>query len=168
MAAGSTYTPIQTTTLGSAQNQVNLTSIPSIYTDLVLVMSNAGFNAGSSAYIRCGNGSIDTGTNYSDTYLYWNGSAASSGRDTSTSSGTNFVDIGTNNYGMGIIHFMNYSNTTTYKTWLARGQSDNQNSYQTVGLWRSTSAINQIQLNVGSSRTFNVGSTFTLYGISCA
>ena len=62
---------------------------------------------------------------------------------------------------------MNYSNTSTYKTVIGK---DNAASIETdayVGLWRSTAAINTIKISIGSS-TFIAGSTFTLYGISCA
>ena len=38
MAAGSTYTPIATTTLGSAQADVTFSSISGSYTDLVLII----------------------------------------------------------------------------------------------------------------------------------
>ena len=37
MAAGRTYTPIATTTLGSATNTLTFNSIPSTYTDLVII-----------------------------------------------------------------------------------------------------------------------------------
>ena len=41
MAAGSTYTPIATTTLGSA-GTITFSSIPSTYTDLVIVLNGNG------------------------------------------------------------------------------------------------------------------------------
>jgi len=67
------------------------------------------------------------------------------------------------------VDFMNYSNTTTYKTWLAR-EGNGTNGYVSalVGLWRNTNAITQIKvLNTGSGN-FATGSTFTLYGIKAA
>jgi hypothetical protein len=64
---------------------------------------------------------------------------------------------------------MNYANTTTYKTVLARSNVTDFRVAAIVGLWRSTSAINTIQLRSdNSSYNFTTGSTFTLYGISAA
>ena len=167
MAAGSTYTPIATTTLGSAATSYTFSSIPSTYTDLVLIC-NTAITTGSSYYLVQFNS--DTGSNYSATRLRGNGSAATSGRDTSatqiyTSSGATITTTSLENNL--IMNVMNYSNTSTYKTVIGK---DNAASIETdayVGLWRSTAAINTIKISIGSS-TFIAGSTFTLYGISCA
>jgi hypothetical protein len=167
LAAGSTYTPIATTTLGSAATSYTFSSIPSTYTDLVLIC-NTAITTGSSYYLVQFNS--DTGSNYSATRLRGNGSAATSGRDTSatqiyTSSGATITTTSLENNL--IMNVMNYSNTSTYKTVIGK---DNAASIETdayVGLWRSTAAINTIKISIGSS-TFIAGSTFTLYGISCA
>jgi hypothetical protein len=70
-------------------------------------------------------------------------------------------------------HFMNYSNSTTYKTMLGRqgtASSTAGGASLTVSLWRNTSAITsiQLQLDFGSSNRWYTGSTFTLYGIKAA
>jgi len=76
MAAGSTYTPIATTTLGSSATSYTFTSIPSTYTDLVIV---AQIKGDTTTYLNLRfNG--DTGSNYSRTTLSGNGSTASSER----------------------------------------------------------------------------------------
>ena len=69
-----------------------------------------------------------------------------------------------------ILQLMNYSNTTTYKTILSRTNAAANGVDATVGLWRSTSAITSIEIgkNSGMSGTFQIGSTFTLYGIKAA
>jgi len=59
---------------------------------------------------------------------------------------------------------MNYSNMTTYKTSLIRYSQIGSWFGELATLWRSTAAINTITLTTGTS-TFNIGSTFTLYGI---
>jgi hypothetical protein len=170
MAAGPTYEPIATTTLGSASATVSFTGISSSYTDLVLVISAAD-NAGANVYLQMGNGSIDTGSNYSDTILTGNGTTAYSARDTSQTK-ILYAYEGTPptspSFGTYIIQFMNYSNTTTYKTVLSRANSASSGVDAIVGLWRSTSAINQIQLSAQGATTYSVGSTFTLYGIKSA
>jgi FlaG/FlaF family flagellin (archaellin) len=70
---------------------------------------------------------------------------------------------------VSIYQFMNYSNTTTYKTVLGRSNVQDFRVASIVGLWRSTSAINTISLRSdNASYNFTVGSTFTLWGIKAA
>jgi hypothetical protein len=59
---------------------------------------------------------------------------------------------------------MNYSNTTTYKTIIARGSGASNEVKAQVNLWRSTSAITSITVYAGGGN-FNSGASFTLYGI---
>jgi hypothetical protein len=162
MAAGSTYTPLATTTLGSAQTNVVFSSIAGTYTDLVVVF-NGSITTGFDAIGLRFNG--DTGSNYSRTFLAGNGSAASSGRDSNVTS-IQIGIMGTDNSN-DIFQIFNYANTTTYKTALARGNSASNATRAGVGLWRNTAAITEVSLTAGSS-TFISGSTFTLYGIAAA
>jgi len=162
MPAGSTYTPIATTTLGSAASSVSFTSISGSYTDIQIVFAGAitsGFDAIGLQF----NG--DTGSNYSRVFIAGNGTAASS--SLSSSQTTMQIGIMGTEQSNSIFNVMNYSNTTTYKTALARGNASANATRAGVGLWRSTSAINRIDLVAGSS-TFISGSTFTLYGIASA
>ena len=164
MAAGSTYTPIATTTLGSAQSSVTFNSF-SGYTDLLLVFvgtSNHTDN-GSRGYLQF-NG--DTASNYSNTYIQWNGSSASSARDSSATV-IAFGRVGNSGLSQANISIQNYANSTTNKTILSRQDSlAASNSRATVGLWRSTSAITSITVSCDGS--YVAGSTFTLYGIAAA
>lgn len=169
MAAGSTYTPLATNTLGTAASSVTFSSISGAYTDLV-VISDCSVGSGTLFFgYQVGNGSVDTGSNYSYTYLLGSGSAASSG----AAGGTflePFTNTGANNRLNIITFFQNYSNTTTYKTSLTRSNSPSSTRAvaASVGLWRSTSAINTIKISSIDANNFNVGSTFTLYGIAAA
>lgn len=175
MAAGSTYTPIATTTLGSAQSSYTFSSISGTYTDLVLVSNYAGSVNDVGFFIRVGNGSVDTGTNYSRTALNGNGTTAASSRETSQSALNLIFNYGNSTTldkpNLQITNFMNYANATTYKSILirSRGTRDNDATDTTaiVGLWRSTSAINTIQIYPASGNIL-AGSTFTLYGIAAA
>jgi hypothetical protein len=170
MAAGSTYTPIATTTLGTAAASVTFSSISGSYTDLV-VISDCSVGSGTLYFgYQVGNGSVDTGANYSYTYLLGSGSAASSGLVSSSTILEPFTNTGANNRLNVITSFENYSNTTTYKTSLTRSNSpsDTRAVTASVGLWRSTSAINTIKIFSIAANNFNVGSTFTLYGIAAA
>jgi len=158
---------IQTIT-ASSQSAVSFTSIPSTYTDLHIVAVGTSSTAGSSVnYWRMTfNGDSSSGL-YSDTYLYGNGSSAASSRDT----GGNFMYLGyvgqTSNTAQPISTFdiMNYANSTTYKTVLARGSAASDNVGAMVGLWRNTNAINRVDLFMSSA---TVSGTFTLYGIANA
>ncbi len=175
MAAGSTYTPIATTTLGSAAASYTFSSISQSYTDLVLVSNYAGSVNDVGFFIRVGNGSVDTGTNYSRTALNGNGTTAASLRDTSQSAFSLAYNYGNSTTldkpNFQITNLMNYSNATTYKSILirSRGTRDNDATDTTaiIGLWRSTSAINVIQIYPASGNIL-AGSTFTLYGIAAA
>jgi len=166
MAAGSTYTPIATTTLGSATNLVSFTSISGSYTDLIFVFTGTNATSSNGMRVRV-NG--DTGSNYSFTQLYGNGSSAASARGTSETSSSIFVEVGASQ-STGIAHFQNYSNSTTYKTILSRGSAANTTADASVGLWRNTAAITSMEFRLtgGATSNFATGSTFTLYGITAA
>ena len=161
MAAGSTYTPIATTTLGSAASSYTFSSIPSIYTDLVLI--HAGTTSGATDVYMYFNG--DTGSNYSRTYVFGDGSTAGSARQTSVSS--IFWNYQNTSQSTATASIMNYANSTTYKTVLSRENPVGVATAAIVGLWRSTAAINSITIGANSG-TLSSGSTLTLYGIAAA
>ena len=116
MAAGKTYDQIFTTTLTTAVASVTISSIPSAYTDLVMVF-NGSASATDSLYTRF-NG--DTATNYSSTVLYGNGTTALSDKRLSFNAAIIFDGGSTTTQHNNILHLMNYSNTTTYKTGISR------------------------------------------------
>jgi len=159
-----TYEPIATTTLTTAAASVTFSSI-SGYTDLFLVYDFVLSSSGDSIGLRFNS---DTGSNYSDTMLTGNGSAASSSRQTSQSSiRSGYWETGRSQTNISI---MNYANANTYKTTLSRQfQSGTSTSYvvTNVGLWRSTSAITSVTL-VGVSGNIASGSIFSIYGIKAA
>jgi hypothetical protein len=158
----STYTPIATYTTPSAQSSYTFTSIPSTYTDLVIVGSVKVGSSGDYLGLQF-NG--DTGSNYSRTRLSGNGSSASSERE-ANSVRVNMYNQSSANFYSNILHIMNYANTTTYKTFLSRNDIADWNTNAQVGLWRSTSAITSITLIGGGN--LQADTTFTLYGIEAA
>jgi len=174
MAAGSTYTPIATTTLGSNTNTVTFSSIANTYTDLVVVVSAAISGGATDIQYRFGNGgTIDTASNYSTTVLYGTGTAAGSYRQSSqTYILADYYAVPSSTLGnsAAIFQIMNYSNTTTFKTALNRSNQAGGGVDATVGLWRSTAAIDTIRFyaNTNGTQNFLTGSTFTLYGIAAA
>jgi len=176
--ATNTYVALNKITVGTAVSSVTFSSIPQGYTDLVLVarcQSTSSAPADTRCFVQVGNGSVDTGSNYSHTDLYGTGSAAGSLRESSRTQVDQVVYNATSDGGEFATltyHFMSYSNTTTYKTVLQRGnQTTNSQATTYVGaqasLWRSTSAIDTIKVYTGgpSAGNWSVGSTFSLYGI---
>lgn len=157
-----TYKPIATTTLGSNVVTYTFSSIPSTYTDIVLICNNLVEFTNQQGYIRFNS---DSGTNYSRTVMYGNGTSAASFR-ASNVSGIN-IGMSANTGGQQIImNIMNYSNTTTYKTATDRENNSSGAAATGVYLWRSTSAINSITIaSFDGSASIQSGATFTLYGI---
>jgi len=161
MPAGSTYSTIATTTLGSNQATVTFSSIPGIYTDLVLIGNAKDSN--NYTGLRVNNNSSAL---YSRTIMTWNGSTAGASRTTGDT--TLYVGGNDTNFEVTIYNFQNYSNTTTFKTILGTQKIANATSLASVGLWRSTSAINEINIYSVSGSTLLTGSSWTLYGIAAA
>jgi hypothetical protein len=176
MPAGATYEPIATTTLGTAANTITLSSIPATYTDLRLVLvgaSNRVATGTTAASLRFNN---TGGSGYSNTTLAGDGASATSDRFTSSDQVVvntllmpNALEVG--ELSLSTVDVFSYAGSTN-KTVLATGNADLNGSgsvVRSVGLWRSTSAITEINLlftNVAYS--FIAGTTVTLYGIKNA
>ncbi len=134
-------------------------------------------NNGSTILYQVGNGSVDTGANYSSTNLYGGGLSGTTNvadRSTGATSISISASMGFWNSGISntaIFNFQNYSNTSLYKYCIVRSGNSGGTSYPGagafLGLWRSASAITNIKLS-GASTSFASGSTFTLYGIKAA
>jgi hypothetical protein len=169
----STEVAIATTTLGTAANTITFSSIPATYTDLRLVLVGASNRAASgttAASLRFNN---TAGTGYSNTRLLGDGATATS--DSYQSQDQVVVNTllmpnanETGRLSLSTVDIFSYAGSTN-KTVLATGNADLNGSgsvVRSVGLWRSTSAITEINLlftNVAYS--FIAGSTATLYGI---
>ena len=170
--AGATYTPIASYTVATAQASYTFTSISGAYTDLVLIVNGQTSLNDREIRVQVGNGSADTGSNYSWTNILGYSGGAISQRGSSTAYYQMSASSSNTVPGTFIGHFMNYSNTTTYKTFLSRGNNVGTVSITDshVSLWRSTVAINTIKVfpNTSVSTDFSVGTTFALYGIAAA
>jgi hypothetical protein len=165
--ATNTYVALDKVTVGTATSSITFSSIPQTYTDLVMVI-NTKQTATPNRWTTIRLNS-DTGTNYSYTSLEGSGSAASSYRESNQTRGAINFKTSTTNWGQNTVHFQNYSNSTTYKTWISRGDSSDNGPCAIVGLWRSTSAVTSILITLeGSGQNFDVGSTFSLYGIAAS
>lgn len=164
MPAGSTYSTIATAQGTGSSGTVTFSSIPSTYTDLVLVSNLEPSASANLIYQYNGNSS----SIYSDTTMYGDGTSKGSYRRSSQtlhyisyfpSSGQRLTVIS---------HFQSYSNTNIFKSILTRASNASFELNEVVGLWSSTSAINSISIFLNNSANFTSSSTFTLYGIAAA
>jgi hypothetical protein len=166
-----TYEPIAQYTLSATAGIITFASIPQTYTDLVLIQSARVSSAYDITAIRVNS----VTTNYSGTYIESNGSGATSGRGTAEIAlragyvpGTSY----TGEWSAEIYNFMNYANSTTYKTVLCRtnfvSSTVGFNVQAKVSLIPTTSAITQITTQPVNGAVWAIGSTFTLYGIKAA
>ena len=168
MAAGATYEPINTITTAGSANSVTFSSIPQTYTDLVLVANYGTAANGQYVTLRVGNGSVDTGLNYSATYM----GGGPGGYSSSRNSGVNSLYLGyvcdtsSSLISTSIINIFYYTSTER-KSILTRTGNPNLGTDAFVQRWGSNSTINIITLTTPST-TFLNDSTFTLYGIKAA
>lgn len=165
-----TYEPIATNTLSSATTTVSFSSIPSTYTDLILIISAKGTTVATSTSVYFTTNI--TGANYSSTWLVGTGVGAASSRYSNLNQGyLGYISASSNasdSRGTIIANFMNYSNTTTYKTVISRGNVAEAETDAYVSLIRGTAALSTITVGEGSGNNFVTGSTFNLYGIKSA
>lgn len=168
MAAAQTYEPIATTTLGSNAADYTFSSIPGTYTDLIVVCSNLKNTTANTLCLRFNS---DTGTNYSWTTIGAGPSSTASQRTTNDSRGVaigGYIEgLSSSNPGVYIGQVLNYSNSTTYKTCLGRGNNAAQDVEGIAGLWRSTSAITSITVRPSGGNMIT-GTVLSLYGIKAA
>lgn len=165
-----TYDPIATITKSSESAGFYFASIPQTYTDLILIMSITKASANvANIHFRVNN---DTSTNYSSTDYGYDGNSCFMGYSTNTSVGKIWQNSmsGTGDVVACEVHFMDYANTTKYKSVIARGNKigtsgDTGASYLELNTWRSTAAISIIDIIDTSTRNYGIGSSATLYGV---
>lgn len=167
MAAGRTYEPIATTTLGTAASSITFNSISGSYTDLKIVAIGAPNTSGIWWGFRLNS---DTGTNYSYTLLQGDISSASTARTINSTFGlANYNNI--TGISHAVFEFFSYANTSINKSVLTTYCGDNDGAgtvQKSINLWRSTSAITSIEIWMTNTDKFGVGTTVTLYGITKA
>jgi hypothetical protein len=159
-----TYDKIATTTLSSATATITFSSIASTYTDLRFSLSVITANAGNQIFMRFNS---DTGSNYSRVGLYGDGSSAGS----FAVANQTYIFLNSNGLSTTIPSFytvdvFSYAGST-FKTSLITSSEDRNGSgstIQQVGLWRSTSAINNVSFTTDTGN-WAAGTTATLYGI---
>lgn len=171
----STYEPIATTTVAVAAASITFSSIAGTYTDLRLVINGLGLDT-AVGYSTCAlrfNG--DTGSNYSYTRIYGDGTSATSDNGSNMTSGrVGYITTAltaTDMRSLLEVNIFSYAGSTN-KTTLSAASNENNvagiNVQRNVMLWRSTSAITSITAIFTGGINFAAGTTATLYGIKNA
>jgi hypothetical protein len=173
------FESIATVTVGAGgQSSVTFSSIPSTFTHLQIrgiARSTRSDQNGSFANINVGSGSVDTGSNYSWSFINGNGSSVGAVARSSQTAievdrwSTSLVTSGI--YGSIIIDILDYASVNKNKSLRYVGGYDgngNGESYVGQGTWfNSSTAIDKITLTEGSGN-FAQYTTFALYGIKGA
>jgi hypothetical protein len=175
----STFDSIQTVTVGvGGQADITFSSIPSTYKHLQVrytAQSNRGTYGIDNSKITINS---DTGSNYSFHILNGDGAGAfSSGSASQTFIKSGDRDLATttstNIFGVGIIDFLDYTNTNKYKTTRTLSGEDINGTIAgfgggislASGLWMNTAAITSIKLVPQNGTLYTQYSSFALYGI---
>lgn len=164
--------PIASVTVtGSTDTAMGFSNIPQSYQDLYCVIQSRRTDA-----VTEGTQFLYTnysGTIASTTKLYGDGASAASTRVTAQNAGFLGAYPGASAtsgiFGTQILHFLNYSSTSTFKTVLCRTSADRNGGGQTelsATLFRDTGALTSFGVSTYNGSVFYVpGSTITLYGI---
>ena len=161
------------TVTANTTSTVTFSNIPTTYTHLQLRTIGRGTQSGNftNMTLRVGNGSIDSGSNYTYHRLFGDGSAVTAdgaANQTEGLLGITGSSAGSNTFFANIIDILDYSNGNKFKTFRSLSGFDNNGSgsvfFQSF-LWRSTSAINTLEVTLGGGQTLNTNSHFALYGI---
>jgi hypothetical protein len=172
-----TYEPIATyTTTNTSTGTYTFSSIPQTYTDLRLVMSmrnSSGYPAtDTNGFARFNN---DTSSVYNYTTVGGTGSSTYSNRTSNFTAWMWNFDT-PNGFTEHHLDIFNYTSTSVNKSFLASVNLPIDGMVKTVGVWRSTAAITSLVItasdrwrSVGATPDqWDVGTTFTLYGIKAA
>lgn len=161
-----TFSAIATVTVGSGgAANIEFTSIPSTYTDLVVLISARSTGADPNIMIRFNSSS----SNFTQRRLTGDGSSAVSGGSYGEWSAWASASTDTaSTFGNSLIYIPNY-NSSTNKAFSSDAVSENNGTtaYMTLGaeLWSNTAAITSVSFIMGSNYNFAQYSTATLYGI---
>jgi len=167
-----TYVAIATTTVGSGgASNIEFTSIPATYTDLVVSFSGRSVYNGTTDVLKLTfNG--NTSSNYTRREIEGDGASAASYSETTTS-GFQYIYVpgntgttstfgncqiyvpnyaGSNNKSFSVDNVIERNNTTAYACLMA-------------GLWANSAAITSLKLESQNASNIAQYSTATLYGI---
>ena len=167
------YILLETIALTQAAASVTFDNLPtSGYTDLKIVMSARGTASLSSGYVDGVITFNGTTTGYSERMVYGIGSTASSALQSSTGIKWNFATSSittASTFGNSEVYIPNYRSSNNKSVSIDTVAENNSATVNIValdaGLWSNTAAITSITITAGSG-SFDVNSTFSLYGIA--
>jgi hypothetical protein len=167
-----TYTFISSSTVGSGgAANIEFTSIPQTYTDLVILTSLRSNRSTPQDWVKIQFNSDNTSFN-------WRG-AFGSGNSTGSENDTGAIRLGrisgntatSNTFGNGSLYILNYTSSNK-KSSSAEGVSENNGTEayaaMDANLWSNSAAITSIKLLPADGTLFLQYSTAYLYGISNA
>jgi hypothetical protein len=165
-----TYKKIASVTVGSGgAASIDFTSIPSTYTDLIILVSIRG--SASADYRDLFLKFNGSSTGYSNRTLYGSGSSAASGSPFTDKAYVGYPNNATSTsstFTNGQIYIPNYAGSTNKSLSVDIVTENNATSsfaHLMTSLWSNTNAITSIALTMDSSN-FVQYSTAVLYGIS--
>lgn len=158
--------------LTSTATDIDFTSIPATYDDLLIVASTRTDNSGQTYGTQRLRLNSDTGSNYSYRFLEGNGAAATSGN-----SSTSFVFLGaaagatatSSTFASLEIYIPNYAGSTNKSMSITNCHETNATTAYidaVAALWSNTNAITAVKIY--TPENFQSGSSFFLYGITKA
>ena len=173
VAAGD-FDSIATATGTGSSGTITFSSIPATYAHLQLrfiARTTAAFTTDFIVFKL----NSDTGSNYAYHLLAGDGASASAsaGANQTVAYGTQLTanSATANIVGAGILDVLDYANTNKFKTTRMLGGNDRNGAGEVrfiSDLWRSTSAINSIEITSVNAGNWTTTSHFALYGIKAA
>jgi len=165
----STFIPISTVTVGSSgAANIEFTSIPSSYTDLVLYLSARTTPTGGSAWQYVEVRLNGTTTSYTYKQLYSDGSSVTSGTGSLAAGAYANPDSNTANVFANSFTYISDYNSSENKTYLNHAATETNASSALISLFSTTrantAAVTSLTL-VPQSGNFKQYTTATLYGI---
>jgi hypothetical protein len=169
----STYQKIASVTVGSGgAANIDFTSIPQTYTDLMIVHSMRGTNAGTIGYVNINLNNSTSG--YSNRAIFGTSTIIYAYTYTTLSYlwGGTYQGDGTtsNSFGNGQIYIPNYAGSANKSLIIDQVSENNSTASDSAftvingGLWSNTAAITSVKLT-SDTANWAQHSTATLYGI---
>lgn len=157
---------INSVVLTSAQSSVTFSAIPPNYNDLKVIITPK-VSANTTFGLRFN--SVSTGSLYSDTFLYSNGSTAASTKLSNQNEARISYQCtarSTNDGGIIEVDLLNYKNVNIYKTIISNAGIAAEGVDNIVALFRSTDAISTIDIiPISGGTILSSGMSATLWGV---
>jgi hypothetical protein len=165
-----TYVALAKTVLTGTQAEITFSSIPSTYTDLLILASTRSNRVSTVGFVKIRFNGATADTNLTARFMYGGNSTVTSSTESYGQVGiSDAANSGANTFASFEIYLPNYAGSTAKPISSTSASEDNStsNTYiqATASLLNSTTAISSITLLLNNSDSFVSGSRFDLYGI---